>query len=307
MRISHIGGYVDYRVLRAFCDIAENGSLTRASAVLGENQSALSRQISGLEDELGGRLFYRTGRGMLLTELGQRLLPRIQIILGETETLVRDAQGERDSPSGTVEIGVVPGMSRPLISTLCVRLRKEFPGIRLRALESYSGQVEEWLANGKVELGIFNSYGRGSIKGADLLKQSGVALVAPRDLMPELGTEVAFSLLRDIPLALPPKPNMLVSALSDIALRQNFALQIVLEAGTGALIRDAVQHARLCTVIPTFTAQRDFAGDEYVIARLVKPSLQQKAWLLPSTQRPVTRAARVVAHMVRDIAAQTRE
>jgi len=295
---------MDQRVLQAFCDIAEHGSLTRAAAVLGENQSALSRKISGLEDELGGRLFYRTGRGMVLTELGERLWPRIKIILGETESLMRDAQGERERPSGLVEVGVVPGISRPLISLLCARLRAEFPGIRLRALEGYSGQVEEWLANGRIELGIFNSYGRGAIKGAELLMQSGVALVAPREVLPELDEEVPFSILRDLPLAVPPRPNMLVSVLVDTALRQNFSPQIILEAGTGSLIYDAVRHARLCTVLPVFAARRDYSSSEFAIARLIKPSLQQKAWLLPSTQRPVTRAARVVSRLICELSSE---
>jgi LysR family nitrogen assimilation transcriptional regulator len=293
---------MDYRVLHAFCDIAEHQSLTRAAAVLGESQSALSRRISALEGELGGRLFYRTGRGMALTELGERVWPRIRSILAETEALAREAQGERDNPSGTVEIGVVPGMSQPLISTLCARLRQQHPGIRLRALEGYSGQVEEWLANGRIELGVFNSYGRGAVRGAELLLQSRVAVVAPRGLFPDRGNEIPFAALRELPLALPPRPNTLVAALNDIAARQHFTLQIALEASTGSLIRDAVQHAGLCTVVPLYFAQRDYPDAEFSISRLVKPALQQKSWMLLSTQRPVTRAVRVVSRLVCEVA-----
>ncbi|HVL77586.1 MAG TPA: LysR family transcriptional regulator [Noviherbaspirillum sp.] len=295
---------MDDRVLRAFCDIAENGSLTRAAAILGEKQSALSRRVAALEDELGGRLFYRTGRGMTLTDLGERLLPRIQSILAETDALVRDAQGERDSPTGVVEIGVVPALSQPLVSGLCKRLRVRYPGIRLRAFEGYSGQVEEWLANGKVELAVCNSYGRGMLPGAQLLLQSGVALVGPHQMLDGIGSETAFPALRDVPLVLPTRPNVLVSKLVDIAARHRFTLQIALEAGTGSLIRDAVQHVGLCTVLPLVIAERDFRAPDYVISRLIKPSLQQKAWLLASTQRPVSRAARLVQRMISDIAAQ---
>ena len=53
----------DLRALRAFASVAEHGSLTRAATALEVAQSALSRRITALEKELGGRLFHRTGRG----------------------------------------------------------------------------------------------------------------------------------------------------------------------------------------------------------------------------------------------------
>lgn len=292
---------MDSRSLRTFCAVAEHGSLTRAATALGDAQSALSRRISALEKELAGRLFYRTGRGVVLTELGLRLQPQARAILAEIDALVRDAQGERDSPSGTVEIGAVPGVSRPLVSALCAQLREEYPRIRLRALEGYSGQVEDWLANGRIEVGIFNRYGRGAVRGAELLLQSDVALVAPRGKYPLRGSEIAFRALRGLPFVLPARPNALVALASDLAARQRFVLDVVLEAGTGALIRDAVARAGLCTLVPLHLARRDYPTAEFSIARLVKPAIGQKTWLALTTQRPATRAARAVARMVREL------
>ena len=70
------GAAMDLKGVRAFCSVAEGGSFSRAAAALGVAQSVLSRQVSALEGELGGRLFHRTGRGVQATELGQALLPR---------------------------------------------------------------------------------------------------------------------------------------------------------------------------------------------------------------------------------------
>ncbi|MDO9218780.1 MAG: LysR family transcriptional regulator, partial [Lacisediminimonas sp.] len=61
---------MDLKQLAFFVLAAELGSLSRAAAALGIAQSAMSRNVSALESELSGRLFYRTGRGMSLTELG---------------------------------------------------------------------------------------------------------------------------------------------------------------------------------------------------------------------------------------------
>jgi DNA-binding transcriptional LysR family regulator len=134
---------LDPTVLRAFCSVAEHGSLTRASAALEVGQSVLSRRIAALERDLGVPLFHRNGRGVIATEAAERLLPRARAILAETGALIEDARGERASPSGVVEIGLVPVVARPLVSALVQRLRRDYPRIRLRVTEGYTGQVEE--------------------------------------------------------------------------------------------------------------------------------------------------------------------
>src|SRR3954462_9223411 len=80
----------DLHKWRAFVAIAELGSLTRAALFLDSNQSFLSRQVNGLESECGTRLFNRTGRGVELSEAGQRLLPQVKELLERAQALERD-------------------------------------------------------------------------------------------------------------------------------------------------------------------------------------------------------------------------
>ena len=81
---------MDLKGVRAFCAVADGGSFSRAAASLGLAQSVLSRQVSALEGELGGRLFHRTGRGVQATELGLALLPRARTLLAEADQLVTE-------------------------------------------------------------------------------------------------------------------------------------------------------------------------------------------------------------------------
>ncbi|MDQ2928058.1 MAG: LysR family transcriptional regulator [Caldimonas sp.] len=290
---------MDVRLLRAFCVVAEQSSLTRAAAALGETSSTLSRRIASLERELRGRLFHRTGRGVVLTELGKRLAPRAEAAIASFEALASEASGERGSVSGPVDLAVVPGMSRPLVSKLCAWLVETHPQIRLRAVEAYSGQVEEWLALGRIDIGIFNRYGLGRVRDADLLLRSDVMLVTARGRQALPRGEVAFRLLRDLPLVLPPRPNALVARLGDIAARQGFALRFAFELGSSALIRDAVLRAGVATLVPDQVAARDYPASQFDVRRIVKPSLRQKAWLALTTQRPSSSAARLVAQAMR--------
>lgn len=76
--------------LRYFCAIVKQGTFTRAAQSVYVAQPSLSQQILKLEDELGGKLFYRLPRAARLTPLGEFFLPRALAILQE----IRDSKAE---------------------------------------------------------------------------------------------------------------------------------------------------------------------------------------------------------------------
>lgn len=301
---------IDHDALAAFCTAAELGSLSRAAATLGVAQSMLSRRLASLERRLGVVLFHRTGRGVELTEAGQRLLPRTRAILAETSALVEAAQGERDAPSGVVEIGIVPAVARLLVGPLVQRLRRDYPRIRLRVHEGYSGPIEEWLAAGRIDLGLFNRYRHGKVRSAEPFLQSDIVLVWPRPpaggepaVLPAGNGTVPFRALAGLPLVMPTRPNPLLAAITDLAMRRRLTLDIALEAGTGTIVRDAVADAGLATLVPEQIARQDYADPRFLSARVVEPGLRQRTWLGFTSRRPLGLAARTVGRLVREMAA----
>lgn len=90
--------------LIAFVAVAEEQSFTRAAARLGTSQSALSRTIRRLEEEIGIRLLTRTTRGVSTTEAGERLMRKVAPRLEEITAEVRALAELRGEPSGTVRI-----------------------------------------------------------------------------------------------------------------------------------------------------------------------------------------------------------
>lgn len=289
------------RALRAFCSIADYGSLTRAAAALGVDQSVLSRRLASLEEAIGSRLVHRTARGAVLTDLGRRLEPRARGLLADAEGLLQEARGEQASPVGAVELAVVPAVSCPLVSALVARLRTDHPRVRLRAVEAYSGQVEESLAAGRADLGLFNRYRRTSVRGAELLLQAEIVLVGARRRPFERRSEIALRDVAHLPLVLPPRPNALVATLADLAARQRVELDLALEATSPSLIRDAVEHAGLWTLVPRHLAEREYAGASFARLRVVWPAIRQRTWLAFTTQRPPSAAARLVGDLVREL------
>ncbi|MEJ0023294.1 MAG: LysR family transcriptional regulator [Alphaproteobacteria bacterium] len=82
--------------------ILETGSLSKTAMRLNRAQSVVSRQLAALERECGGRIFYRNGRGVLLTELGERVLPQIEVILAAAQDIGSSGARLREDIVGDV-------------------------------------------------------------------------------------------------------------------------------------------------------------------------------------------------------------
>ncbi len=86
---------LDWDKLRIFHTAAESGSFTHAAEKLGMSQSAVSRQISALEDDLRLKLFIRHARGLVLTEVGEQLFRTAHRMHWELQQVETQAPGHR--------------------------------------------------------------------------------------------------------------------------------------------------------------------------------------------------------------------
>jgi len=295
---------MDIRQLTTFVEVAANGSYARTAAIIGVAQSALSRQVSALERGIGGRLFHRTGRGVVLTELGERMLPRARALVADAAAWQEAARGEGAEPHGEVTLGAVPVASRSLIAAIAGELHNSLPGIRLRALEGYSGQVEEWLASGRVEIAIYNRYRRGRVANAEALSRTEVELILRRDHPMARQREAPVRSLAEIPLALPVRPNSLTSVLTGLAASQHFDLDIRLEAGSTSLIKDVMLASSLATISPRGVFSREIASGELTAIPIVRPKIVQTTWMSVSSHHPPSDATGIVARLIRQMAAR---
>jgi DNA-binding transcriptional LysR family regulator len=101
---------MDWDRVRVFHAVAGAGSFTRAAERLGLSQSAISRQIGALEEDLGTPLFHRHARGLVLTEQGEILLEAANELARRMAT-VEAALGEsRDSPAGHLRVNATVGL-----------------------------------------------------------------------------------------------------------------------------------------------------------------------------------------------------
>ena len=127
---------MDWDKLRIFQAAAEAGSFTHAGETLGLSQSAVSRQVSALEGDLGAPLFHRHARGLILTEQGETLLKAVHDVSLKLEAVRSRLIDSRDKPSGDLRVTTTLALGANWLSSRLGEFADLFPEVKLQLLLS---------------------------------------------------------------------------------------------------------------------------------------------------------------------------
>lgn len=271
---------LDLRPLYYFVRVAEGGSFSRASATLSISQPALSRFIKRLEDDLQVQLLFRNGRGVRLTEAGERLFEHAGAILRNLSQAQTEVIALRGTPVGNVSIALPPMLGGMLSGELVRRLRSDYPLISICLREGFAAEALDWLGSGTVDIGVlFNPPHVATLILEHVLDDKIDLVGTPGSLDLVAGASVPAKRLLDLPMVLPPAPHRL-RALIDNAAHEAGIRYTVLPS---ALLHDEVKEGRLQSW------------------PIVKPSIPTKLYLATSMQRPITMATKIVAKSIKDL------
>ena len=294
-------GHWDLARLQTFVDVAAEGNLTRVAAATGSPQPFISRQIARLEQECQGRLFLRTGRGVVLSDLGHRLLPKVQALLREAEDLAATVQALPRTPVGSVSMGTIPSLYLTLVVPLFQHIRSRYPGVRLRVLEGSGGQIDQWLATGAVDVGVMYRYGKLDAAEAEPLAQIASYLIGPRGDQLTARKTVPFAKLDGLPLVLPGAPSSVRLRLDQLARRAGIRLDVVLEADSGQIQRAVTMNGGAYAVAALHSIQPELSAGSLQAARIVGPQIQRTVAMGITAARPASPAVRETAKAIRQL------
>ncbi|HYC37234.1 MAG TPA: LysR family transcriptional regulator [Usitatibacter sp.] len=291
---------IELKALRAFVKVAEMGNISHAAMALGLTQSSLSRIVAGFERQLGTALFHRTGRGVQLTEAGDAVMARARNIVVNAEQLQADIHDFGQAPSGVVTLALLPSLMRDMAGDLYEVVRKKHPGITLRMLEGFSNQVEEWLSDGRADVGVLSRY-RGALgAGEEVISSSHLVLVGARPVNDR--KTIRFRDLARIPLVLPASPNGLRIAVNDVARRLRLRLDVLAEADSLEAQKAIVRREECFAVLGSDAVAGEAARGTLHARTIVEPQLPRLLVMATTTQRPLSRATREVAAFVKRLA-----
>jgi DNA-binding transcriptional LysR family regulator len=142
----------DLDQLAAFVAIAERGTVTAAARKLHRSQSAISRRLALLEDELGAPLFDRRGAKLALTDVGRAFLPFAERALAAVASGREAAMAERAPGAGSVSLAVVGTLVEPKLAHVLGTLLRA--AMQLHVLTASSTEVSRLVRRGEANLGV---------------------------------------------------------------------------------------------------------------------------------------------------------
>ena len=141
---------MELRPLRSFIAAAEDGNISKAAQRLHLTQPALSRQIKGLEDELGITLLERGAHSFSLTPVGELLLREGRLLLERADLLEQRVRAA--AKAQTIRVGYSPSLSAGILSPAIEAFTQRHPKARIELSDLSSNEMVEGLQKGTLDV-----------------------------------------------------------------------------------------------------------------------------------------------------------
>lgn len=288
----------DLNQLAIFVQVAEAGSLTRASKLSGTVQPVLSRQISNLEIDLGGKLFNRTGRGFELTEFGETFLPKAQSLLDHAASLKAETHSQLGEISGEVRVGMLAAFSGSLGMATLLETRDTLPRVRLKFYEGTIGRIEEWLDDGRIDIAV--NYRDSQISMGDEVRIGtvGTYLVGPPGSPVLQNDTIRFADIADLPLILSASSSGLRITLDNLSVKYGVDLNVVCEVDSVRLHMDLACRGIGFAIMTPQAIRMKLQEEEVSFARIVEPEIQRHIVIGTSVKKVPSAATRKIIEIL---------
>ena len=227
---------MDADQLLTFERIVREGSVSRAARALDLAQPTVSARIRTLERAVGGPLFVRSGRGVVLTDLGASFLPFARRALEVLDAGVEAARQARAGQRGRVSIGILESLSRSFLGPALAEFHAQFPDVDVLVRAGRQEQLVELLRDAVIRVALlacpYLDFQGGDVEVLLRLRESAVLVAAPTHPLARRQTvdqDAVIALVRPLLVlrwwpALPP-------ALARLARRARPAVDVPMDTG----------------------------------------------------------------------------
>jgi LysR family nitrogen assimilation transcriptional regulator len=278
---------MDLKQLEYFVNVVDLGGFSRAARFLGIAQPAISRQVRSLEVELRQSLLLRNGRGATPTEAGRRLLEHARGILQQIDRARLDVDETKGAAIGKVVVGLPPTIARHIAVPFVREFRQGHPRASLSIVEGLSSNVQEWLAVGRVDIGlVYNPFPSPAIEIRVLLEEP-LCLIGAR----KPHREPATLRLRDLPrfpLIIPSRPHAIRTLVETRLAALGLSPVVAMEIDAVPAILELVAEGHGFAVLSPQALHGAATAQRLHARTIVQPQLKSALAVVTSAQRPST-------------------
>lgn len=259
--------------LRYFLEVARCGSLSEASARLHVAASALSRQIAGLEAQLGAPLFDRHPRGMVLTGAGEILAQHARRMVLDAERALEEIGALRGLRAGQVRLATSDAFANELVPRLCVEFQRAHAGVQFTVTSLPTARVPEAVRSGAADLGLcFSRAPHPDVAVAYRQRAPVLALLPPGHPL-AMDAGVGLAQMAEHPLALPPPETTVRQMIDIVCSRQGLQLAPVLISNHAKTVLNFVAHGGGISVASEIAARHLVASGAIVTRPITDPGM----------------------------------
>ncbi|EBM9547360.1 tricarballylate utilization LysR family transcriptional regulator TcuR [Salmonella enterica] len=286
---------MELRQLRYFVRIIETGSMGSAAQDLDIGVSALSQQMSRLENELAIRLLQRTSRGVTPTNAGLAFYSQAQLALRHADDAILAAREAR--LSGHVSVGMAPNTASILGIPFIHAMQENYADVRLHVVESLSGNLERMINTRQIDLAVVFQKDKILRWSARPILEEQLFLIGSHALLAALpDNPITPEQLAGIPLIMPSQGHGLRGRLDAVCQEHALNVEIVAEIDGLALLMRAVRDGLGATLQPG-AAISHLDNDALRVIGVHNPVLSRPNFLVSLSDdelTPAGLAARVV-------------
>src|SRR5690625_920886 len=252
MTIEVIG--LELRQIKYFIEVAKREHVTEAANKLHVAQSAVSRQIFNLEEELGVDLFIREGRTVRLTRIGKIFLEHMERAINVIEDAKQVVEEYIDPEKGTFHIGFSASLASYILPTAIFYFRKQYPNVKFDLHQDSHHKLINAVIKGDINIAILGPLptDKDKIKSTVLFTEDIVALLPVSHPLANRSS-LTLNELRNESFILFPEGFILREVIMDGCIQRGFRPQVAFEGKDLDAIKGLVSAGLGVTLIPEVT------------------------------------------------------
>ena len=231
---------IDFELYRIFYVVANNGNITRASEELNISQPAISKSIKNLEEQLGGQLFIRTKRGVVLTEEGKEFYNYIKQAIEFINNAENKFTDLINLEVGCIKIGISTTLTKEFLLPYLEQFHTLYPKIDIQIITDRTADLMKKLKNGLIDIVILNINKKDESSEIEYLKCKKIndCFVVNSKYKELINKEISLKELNNYPLILQSKGSNTRTILDEFARKNGISLKPNIELSSYLLVTE---------------------------------------------------------------------
>lgn len=229
---------IDFELYRIFYVVANHCNITKASEELCISQPAISRAIKNLEDQLGGQLFVRTKRGVVLTEEGKEFYNYIKQAIEYINNAENKFTDLINLETGCIKIGISTTLTKEFLLPYLEKFHSLYPKIDIQIITYLTSDLMPKLRNGLIDIVILNLNNKDYSSDIEVIKCREIndCFVVSNKYKELINKEISLKDLNNYPLILQAKGSNTREFLDNVARENGITLKPNIELASYSLV-----------------------------------------------------------------------